>query len=297
MLEMNLHLESSYYNTNGLRLHAVQAGPADGPLVLVLHGFPEFWYGWRGQIGPLAAAGFRVIVPDQRGYNRSDKPQGLEAYRLNHMVGDLMGLIQAAGREKASVVGHDWGGVVAWGLAALHPERLERLAILNAPYPGVFMREAFRHPDQFLRSAYSYFFQIPRLAEAVLRNNDWALVVRGMQATSRPGAFAKADFEQYRQAWWRTDAMTGMLNWYRAFLQRPPRIPARPKIDVPALILWGARDQALNRNLADASLELCTQGRLVFFEEATHWLQHEETEQVNEFLLGFLAGNPLPALG
>jgi pimeloyl-ACP methyl ester carboxylesterase len=289
-------MEKVFLETNGIRLHAVQAGPEDGPLVILLHGFPEFWYGWRGQIEPIAAAGFRVIVPDQRGYNRSDRPQGLDAYRLNHMVDDLVGLIRAAGREKASVVGHDWGSAVAWALAALHPERLERLAVLNAPYPGIFLREAFRHPDQFLRSAYGYFFQIPRLPEALLRNDDWALMVRGLQRTSRPGTFTEADFEQYRQAWWQHGAMTGMLNWYRAFLQRPPRIPAAQRIDVPTLILWGARDQALNRNLANASLELCMQGRLVFFEEATHWLQHEETEQVNELLLRFLAGEQPPML-
>jgi epoxide hydrolase 4 len=289
-------MEKVFLETNGIRLHAVQAGPEDGPLVILLHGFPEFWYGWRGQIEPIAAAGFRVIVPDQRGYNRSDRPQGLDAYRLNHMVDDLVGLIRAAGREKASVVGHDWGGAVAWALAALHPERLERLAVLNAPYPGIFLREAFRHPDQFLRSAYGYFFQIPRLPEALLRNDDWALMVRGLQQTSRPGTFTEADFEQYRQAWWQHGAMTGMLNWYRAFLQRPPRIPAAPRIDVPTLILWGARDQALNRNLANASLKLCTRGRLVFFEDATHWLQHEETERVNELLLRFLAGEQLPML-
>jgi epoxide hydrolase 4 len=289
-------MEEVFVDIDGIRLHAVQAGPVEGPLVILLHGFPEFWYGWRGQIGPLAAAGFRVIVPDQRGYNLSDKPQGLEAYRLNHMVADLVGLIQAAGRDKAFVVGHDWGGVVAWALAALYPGWLERMAILNVPDLGIFFRVAFRHPDQLLRSAYGYFFQIPRLPEAVLRNDDWALLVQAMQRTSRPGTFTEADFERYRQAWWRAGAMTGMLNWYRAFLQRPPRIPSRPRIDVPTLILWGARDFALNRNLANASLELCTDGRLVFFEEATHWLQHEETGRVNELLLRFLEGVPLHTL-
>jgi pimeloyl-ACP methyl ester carboxylesterase len=279
--------EDTIVPTNGILLHTIQAGPENGPLVILLHGFPEFWYGWRKQIPALAGAGYRVVVPDQRGYNLSDKPSGMQAYRLNHMVDDVVGLIQAAGREKASVVGHDWGAAVAWGVAALHPERLERLAILNVPYPGVILREALLHPDQFLRSAYIYFFQLPGIPEAVLRNNDWDLLRRTLQRTSRPDTFTPADIEQYRQAWWRKGAMRGMLNWYRALVWYPPRLPARPRIDTPTLMLWGARDLALNRNLASASIELCSQGELIFFEEATHWVQHEESEKVNRLLTEF----------
>jgi pimeloyl-ACP methyl ester carboxylesterase len=281
-------MEGVFFETNGIRLHAVQAGPDDGSPVILLHGFPEFWYGWRGQIEPLAQAGFRVIAPDQRGYNLSDKPGGLAAYRLDVLAGDIVGLIDALGYKSATVVGHDWGGVVAWVIAVQHPEKLDRLVVLNAPYPPVFFRTLFRHPEQFVRSAYSYFFQIPGLPEAVLRNNDWELLVGGMQRTSRPGAFSEEDFQYYREAWWRTNAMRSMLNWYRAFLRRPFFLPLTPQIEMPVLLLWGARDFALGRELAEASVSLCKRGSLIFFENATHWLQHEETAQVNEMILDFL---------
>ena len=121
--------------TNGITLHAAAAGPAEGKLVILLHGFPEFWYGWRHQIAPLAASGLRILAPDQRGYNLSDKPAGIAAYRLDTLADDVIGLADALGREHFAVVGHDWGGVVAWRLAARNPERVTRAVILNAPHP------------------------------------------------------------------------------------------------------------------------------------------------------------------
>ena len=154
--------------TNGITLHAVTAGPEDGPLVLLLHGFPEFWYGWRRQIPALAAAGFRVLAPDQRGYNLSDKPRELSAYRLDALAADALGLIDAAGRERAFVVGHDWGAMVAWWLALVAPQRVERLAILNVPHPYVFRRHLMNDAEQQKRSIYAGFFQLPWLPQSAL---------------------------------------------------------------------------------------------------------------------------------
>lgn len=288
--ELPYPVEKTYLETNSLRLHAVQAGPEDGPLVILLHGFPEFWYGWVKQIEPLALAGFRVLAVDQRGYNLSDKPQGLDAYRLDQPARDVIGLIDLLERETAFLVGHDWGGVVAWVVAALFPERVAKMAVLNAPYPTTGFRAIFRDPTQLLRSAYIIFFQLPGLPEAILRKDDWDLLVRGMRNTSRPGTFSEEDFEQYRQAWWRKDAMTSMLNWYRAFLRRPAQLPWKPRISVPTLVLWGARDIALSRATARLSLELLEEGQLEFFENATHWLQHERASSVNALLIDFLQG-------
>jgi pimeloyl-ACP methyl ester carboxylesterase len=127
--------ESVFVETNGITLHTVQAGPADGPLVILLHGFPEFWYGWHEQIRPLAEAGFRVVVPDQRGYNLSDKPDGVERYRIDELSRDVVGLIDAAGREQAAVVGHDWGAAVAWWTALHHADRVSKLVAVNVPHP------------------------------------------------------------------------------------------------------------------------------------------------------------------
>ena len=287
---MDAGYEHVFISTNGIRLHAVQAGPENGPLVILLHGFPEFWYGWRKQIGPLAEAGFRVLAPDMRGYNLSDKPLGLDAYRLDVLAGDVAGLMDALGRSKASVVGHDWGGLVAWGVAAYHPQRLERLAILNAPYPGVVMQTALRHPSQFLRSLNVYFFQLPWLPEAILRNNNWELEVNAMKATSRPGTFSDEDFQRYRHAWWRRGAFTSMINYYQAMLRRPVRLPARLPLSAPALILWGAQDFALVRQGAELSAAALPDARLVFLEEASHWVHLEEAGRVNALLTDFLSG-------
>ena len=285
---MKANLAHRTIQANGLRLHAVEAGPEDGPPVILLHGFPEFWYGWREQIGPLAAAGFHVLAPDQRGYNLSDKPAGVAAYCLEALVADVFGLMDACGWDRAALVGHDWGALVAWMAALWRPGRVARLGILNVPHPAAVPRVLLTHPEQLLRSGYILFFQIPRLPEAILRNGDWGPVVKMLRASSRPGAFLDEDVERYRRAWWRAGAFTAMLNWYRALVRWPPEIPPDPRLRLPALILWGVHDIALVRALAPASLSLCDNGKLVFFEHATHWLQHEEPAKVNRLLIEFL---------
>ncbi|MFD1730552.1 alpha/beta fold hydrolase [Deinococcus malanensis] len=160
---------------NGVRLHYVEAGPAAGPLVVLLHGFPEYWRAWEHQIGPLARAGFRVVAPDMRGYNLSEKPQDIEAYRVQTLQEDIAKLIRALGAGRAHVVGHDWGGIVAWQLAIRQPEAVDRLVILNAPHPGA-ARRGMKHPEQLKRSWYVYLFQLPVLPELLLeRFGRWAL--------------------------------------------------------------------------------------------------------------------------
>ena len=285
---LELEVQQQMMATNGIRLQVPQAGPQDGSLVILLHGFPEFWYGWRAQIGPLAEAGYRVWIPDQRGYNESDKPKGIRPYRLEETANDIIGLILVSGRDKVSLVGHDWGGIVAWEVTRRYSHKIERLAVLNAPSPAAFLKILLRDPSQIIRSLYALFFQIPFLPEAILRNNNWEPMVRSMQGSSQPGTFSEADFVQYRQAWWRRGAFTAMLNWYRANLRFPPDISGDQRIHVPTLVLWGAQDSALSKALAPLSLELCDLGRLVMFEEATHWVQHEEADRVNQSLLEFL---------
>jgi pimeloyl-ACP methyl ester carboxylesterase len=277
-----------FIDVGEVNLHTLLAGPPEGPLVILLHGFPEFWYGWRDQTLPLAQAGYRVAAPDQRGYTLSDRPPHLSAYRLDRLAGDVVGLMQALGREHASVVGHDWGGVVAWTAALLYPQHVTRLVVLNAPYHGVAPRVLWRNPTQLRMSSYILFFQIPLFAEAILRNNHWELLAQTLRRTSRPGVFSEAVIEQYRRAWWRPGAMTGMLNWYRALLRHPLPLPRRPRISVPTLILWGARDIALSRPMAQLSAALCEHVRLVFFEDASHWVQHEKAQEVNNLLIEFL---------
>jgi pimeloyl-ACP methyl ester carboxylesterase len=265
-------MEERYIETNGIRLHAVEAG--DGKPVILLHGFPEFWYGWRHQIGPLSEAGFKVLAPDQRGYNLSDKPDN---YDLDTLADDIAGLI-----DTAAVVGHDWGGIVAWWLAVKYPEKVERLAILNAPHPVVFRRFLLTSPRQLLKSWYTFYFQIPCLPEAMFRWRNWHLLVESMRKTSRPGTFT--DFDPYREAWSQPGAMTAMINWYRAKLPKS----TDSRVHAPTLVIWGTQDTALDRRLAKASLKHCDRGRVDFIEEATHWVQHEEPERVNRLLIDFL---------
>ena len=287
--------ESKYIHTNGVRLHVVMAGPEDGSLVILLHGFPEFWRGWSKQIRPLAEAGFRVIVPDQRGYNLSDKPTGLQAYRINELAGDIVGLIQNSGNAKAIVVGHDWGAMVAWWLGIRYPGILDKLAILNVPHPGVFRSTLASSPKQVLRSWYAMLFQIPGLPEAILRTNDWKRAIRAMEESScldkngNSRAFNEEDFEHYRRAWRQKGAMTSMINWYRANIRRPPDLSGDLRVHVPTLMLWGARDIFLSRKMAEPSIEMCDDGRLIVFAEASHWVQHEEAEAVNQALLDFFS--------
>lgn len=281
-------IEHRYVETNSVRLHVVQAGPQDGPVAILLHGFPEFWYGWRHQIGPLAQAGFRVWAPDQRGYNLSDKPKGIAAYQLDELSKDVLGLITAAGRKKVFLVGHDWGAAVAWWVAIHYPQRLEKLCILNVPHPAVMSRMLRRSPAQLRKSWYIFFFQIPALPEAILRANDWERAVEMLTRSSKPGTFIKTDLEQYRRAWWQKGAMTSMINWYRALMRFQPSPPADLRVHVPTLMLWGVNDIALGREMAAPSIELCDDGRLVFFETATHWVQHDEAAHVNRLLVEML---------
>ena len=286
---MNAEIRVRPIRVNGIELNVAEAGPEDGPLLLLLHGFPESWYGWRHQIDPFAAAGYRVVAPDQRGYGGSDKPKGVAAYGLDNLVADVMGLIAAEGRERASVVGHDWGGIVAWAAIERHPDRFDRAAILNAPHPAVMQRSLRADPVQFQRSWYTFAFQIPWLPERLLRRRNFRALERALTTTSRPGAFDHADIELARTAWAEPGALRAMLHWYRAAARSKVLPLPDPPIAVPTLILWGVADQALGVELARASYAQCQDATLDWFADATHWIAHEEPERVNRAVLDFLA--------
>lgn len=286
---MTVEREHYYLETNGVTLHVVQAGPKDGEPVFLLHGFPEFWYGWNKQIDALAAAGFRVWAPDQRGYNLSSKPHGIEAYRVGELVRDILGLIDQCGHEKVNLVGHDWGGVVAWTLAMRAPERLKKLAILNIPHPAVFARTLRENRRQQLKSWYVALFQIPVLPELLLGGGDANGLAMMMFQSSNPGTFNDADIAQYTKAWKRPGALTGMLGWYRAIGRSPSSVMpgGDVRVHVPTLMLWGEKDIALDVSSAQPSIDLCDDGRLFTFNDAGHWIAHEKPEVVNAHLIEF----------
>jgi len=287
---MTEHLTHHTATVNGVRLHYVEAGT--GPLVVLLHGFPEFWYSWRYQIPALAEAGFRVLAPDLRGYNESDKPAGAANYRVELLSADLVGLLQSAGAERAHIVGHDWGGALAWDLAMRHPERVERLVVLNAPHPAAFLRE-LRTPGQLLKSWYILFFQLPWLPEWWLGRGDLAFLERILKEEPvRPHAFTDADVAAYRAAFRQPGALTAALNWYRALLRRGPRQLRRELrvIDVPTLLIWGERDRYLGVRLTKGLEPWVRRLRIERLPNASHWVQADAPEQVNAWMVGFLRG-------
>ncbi len=270
----------------GVRLHYVEAG--EGPLVVLLHGFPEFWYSWRRQIPALAQAGFHVVAPDMRGYNLSDKPKGWRAYDTDLLADDVAGLVRHFGEQRAHIVGHDWGAAVAYALAMRHPHVVRRLAILNVPHPAR-MLEAFRTSRQLRKSWYMFFFQLPWLPEHLMAREEYSFAKRSLRAGSK-GSFSDEDLERYVRAWSQPGALTGMVNYYRAALRRSPRgaIARMTPIEAQTLVIWGERDRYLGSELAEPAREWVPNVRVERIPEATHWVQHEAAERVNELLLGFL---------
>lgn len=283
---MTAELESVQFCNAGVTLHAVAAGATDAPVILLLHGFPEFWYGWHRQIGPLARAGFRVIVPDQRGYNLSSKPRGIRSYSLAALTSDVIAIADQLGQRQIFVAGHDWGAAVAWSVALSHPERIAKLAILNVPHPSVMRRYLFTNRRQLRRSWYMFFFQLPFLPEALLSAGNFLAGVSALERSSRPGTFDAKDLAQYREAWSRPGAITAMLHWYRAAFRFRAHFTDRI-VRVPTRILWGQRDAFLLAEMAEESLRYCANGELITFPDAGHWLQHEEPARVSEQLLSF----------
>lgn len=279
--------EHAFIETNGIRLHVVTAGDPHGKPVLLLHGFPEFWYGWRDQIPAFVVAGYRVIVPDQRGYNLSDKPVGVRYYRTEMLVRDVIGLLDHFRIEKVNLAGHDWGAAVAWSVATSFPDRVERLAIMNVPHPDVMLATLRTSLRQMLKSWYIGFFQIPVLPDWVLRVNDYAAARRLLVSSGKPSTFNTADLAEYKKAWAQPGALTAMINWYRAVFMERSGKQTDNRVHVPVLVLWGKHDIALSAEMAQRSIELCDDGRLVFFENASHWVQHDEADEVNRLLINY----------
>jgi len=276
----------SFRSTNGVSLHVADTGPPEGPLVVLLHGFPEFWYGWRHQIEPLADAGFRVLVPDQRGYNLSARPREVGAYDLDLLAADILGLAEGVGRRRFSVVGHDWGASVGWWIATRHADRVDRLIAVNAPHPAVWVQAMRTDPEQRGRSRYVSLFRIPVLPEFLMRRENYKALVDALRESKRPDSWSDDVLNSYRAAWSISGALTGMVNWYRALLRK--RLPDQPqRIAVPTRIIWGSNDKYAVRDLAERSLHLCDTASVEYL-DASHWVQHDEPVRVAELICEFL---------
>jgi len=286
-----------YVPVDGIRLHCARAGA--GPLVLFAHGFPEFWYAWRRQLAAFAA-GHEVAAPDLRGYNLSDKPPRLEDYRVGRLVDDLRGLADHLGHRRFTLVGHDWGGVVGWAFAIAHPERLERLVIVNAPHPGTFAREIRENPAQQAASRYMLMLRGAE-AEARLAADGFALIrERFFGDRVWKGIFDDEDRRAYLDAWGRPGALTGGLNYYRAARVGPPSgdeapgdggfamDPARLTVRVPTLVIWGEQDPALLTGNLDGLERFVPDLTVRRIPDGSHWVVHERPEVVNGLIREFL---------
>jgi pimeloyl-ACP methyl ester carboxylesterase len=251
----------------------------DGPLVVLLHGFPESRITWRRVMPVLAAAGFRVVAPDLRGYGDSPAPRGADAYRLPLLVDDVAELIT----EPCVVVGHDWGALVAWFLAMTKPELVRRLVIANVPHPALFVREVRRNRKQMLLASYQVFFQLPVLPELFMR-------LFGRRLMKKAGRFPPELIDAYAAQWKRN--LTPMLNYYRAM--RKTRGALRPmmrRIDVPTLIIWGEREPVMLPSTLEGTEEWVPDVRIEKIARAGHFVQHDATEKVNGLLLDFLGSS------
>jgi len=278
----------SFIKTNGVTLHYISQG--DGPLMLMLHGFPEFWYSWRYQI-PEFAQDYRVVAPDLRGYNDSDKPQAVSAYAITELVQDVKGLITGLGYNRCVLVGHDWGGAIAWQFAYAYPEMVERLIVMNLPHPAKFA-EGLKTPQQLLRSWYIFFFQLPFLPEWLLQQDDYRAIGRAFtEMAVDKSAITEEDARVYRNAAAKPGALTAMLNYYRQAFSELFKLNEKQwgVLDIPTLMIWGEQDTALGKELTYGTDDYVNNFKIHYLPDASHWVQQEQPQRVNDYMRKFLA--------
>jgi pimeloyl-ACP methyl ester carboxylesterase len=284
---------------NGMRLHYSSAGTKGAPLVLFLHGFPEAWFEWQAQLEAFGVDYF-AVAPDLRGFNLSSQPIGVEHYRPKCIVEDVGQLVAALGYSSMRLVAHDWGGAIAWNVALFLPQRVERLVIINAPHPYLFMRELARSPAQQAASQYMNWLRRPG-SEAILVKDDFVrldgMFARG--GKELPAWFDDATRARYHEAWGRVGQsgappMQGAVNYYRASPLRPPEPgesaapftadPAQWTIRVPTEVIWGEGDIALLPGLLEGLEEVVPGVRVTRIAEGSHWVLHEQPERINALI-------------
>ncbi len=279
-----------YADVGEVKLHYATAGTSE-KLVVLLHGFPEFWYSWRHQIAALSDD-YTIVAPDMRGYNLSDKPSNVSDYSIEHLVSDIVRLIGHFGREKAAVIGHDWGASVAWAMAMKKPKVLWKLGALQVPPIPIWKRN--QTMKQFFASWYMFFFQLPSLPEFVFKKNDYAALVKSLtESTAKSGVFSPEVIAEYKNAWGQPGAATAMLNYYRANIMKrlfgSSEMP--PRIDVPTLFIYGEMDKAVLPEtvvgVGDMISGPYTEHRIP---TCGHWVQQEARDEVTQVLRKFLAG-------
>ncbi|MBW4645135.1 MAG: alpha/beta hydrolase [Goleter apudmare HA4340-LM2] len=274
-----------YITTNGVKLHYVTQGK--GALMLMLHGFPEFWYSWRHQI-PEFAQNFQVVALDLRGYNDSDKPKDKSAYVMSEFVKDVEGVIKGLGHEKCILVGHDWGGAIAWNFAYDYPHMVEKLIILNLPHPAKFA-QGLRTFRQLLRSYYIFVFQLPWLPELLIKYSNYQAIATAFQGMAvDKTAFTQADIDTFKAAAAKPAALTAMLNYYRNIFGQRILNKNWPILAIPTLMIWGENDTALGKELTYDTQAYVREFQLKYIPNCSHWVQQEQPKLVNQYMREFL---------
>lgn len=277
--------QHDYITSNGLKLHYVTQG--EGPLMLLLHGFPEFWYSWRHQI-PEFAKDFKVVALDLRGYNDSDKPEAQSAYVMSEFIKDVQGVIKGLGYDRCVLVGHDWGGAIAWNFAYDHPEMVEKLIVLNIPHPAKFA-EGLRTPQQLLRSSYIFLFQLPWVPELLIQTADYQALENAFKGMAiNKSAFTNEDIAAYKNAAAKRGALTAMLNYYRNIFQQRMLKSDWRVLEVPTLMIWGEKDTALGTELTYGTASYVNNLQIKYIPECSHWVQQEQPQVVNQYMREFL---------
>ena len=289
-------IEHQNIQTNGIVLHVATAGDPSNPMLLFLHGFPEFWYAWRHQLETLSDD-FFCVAPDTRGINRSEKPLDAASYDLEELVADTAGLIEAFEKEKAVVIGHDWGGFIAWETAIRRPDVVEKLIVVNCAHPGIMSEELQRDgSEQQTRSQYMLLFRSEQ-AEAALSNDRFAgFRTNILEPLVAAGHLTEADVQAYIDAWSVEGALTGGLNYYRANRAGPPsgddaepRGVAETMISVPTMVLWGEKDPYFAPECVDRLAEAVPDLRLERFPDADHWIVHQEPDRVSALIRDYVS--------
>jgi pimeloyl-ACP methyl ester carboxylesterase len=279
-------METLELEANGLVFEALAGGPVDGRLVVLLHGFPQTSWSWRHVLPVLTAAGYRVVAPDQRGYSPGARPDGVASYRMPLLVGDVIGMLDALGADRADVVGHDWGAAVAWQVAARHPDRVRTLTPVSVPHPLAFVEALRTDDDQRQRSQYMQLFRVEGKAEEVLLRDD-----EGGLRTFFGGAEATADVDRYLALMREPGVLTKCLNWYRA--QDLADIEAVGATTVPTLYVWSDGDLALGPWAAHATAAHVTAPyRFEILHGVSHWVPEEAPGQLSTWILEHLAAHP-----
>jgi pimeloyl-ACP methyl ester carboxylesterase len=293
-------IQHATVQANGLRFHVASCEPAavaGDRLALFLHGFPECWFSWREQLPLLARLGWRAWAPDLRGYGESERPPAVRDYAIERLMDDVSGLIRASGARETLLVGHDWGGVIAWYFAMRRPEELARLCVMNLPHPACMAR-AFGRGRQLLRSWYAFFFQLPWLPEALLAAGDYRAVRQAFLGMAvDKSRFPEAVLDVYRDNAARPGALTAMVNYYRDLVRggaRRQRALGFPRIELPTLMVWGEQDRALGIETTYGTEDYVSDLVLRYLPDVSHWVQQEAPEKVNAMLEAWLLGKPVP---